>query len=46
MHHRKIDDVLSPVREPLPVLQRMRRQLGSDLFMAQYQQIQRLRAAR
>ena len=37
-HCRKLDDVLSPVREPLLLLHRMRRQLGSELFMAQYQQ--------
>jgi len=31
-------DVLSPEREPLAILERLRLQLGSDLFSAQYQQ--------
>jgi predicted phage terminase large subunit-like protein len=38
VHHRHAGDVLSPVREPLQVLEQLRRQLGSDLFSAQYQQ--------
>ena len=38
VHHRRIGDVLSPEREPRDVLERMRTQLGSDLFSAQYQQ--------
>ena len=37
-HLRQPDDVLSPEREPLSVLQSLRLQLGSDLFSAQYQQ--------
>ena len=38
MHHRREGDVLSPEREPLDILKDIRRQLGSDLFTAQYQQ--------
>ncbi len=38
VHHRRPGEVLSPEREPLPILEQMRRQLGSDLFSAQYQQ--------
>ena len=38
LHNREIGDVLSPAREPLKVLEALRRQLGSDLFSAQYQQ--------
>lgn len=38
VHHRQAGDVLSPEREPLEVLNRLRLQLGSDLFSAQYQQ--------
>jgi predicted phage terminase large subunit-like protein len=38
VHHRHVDDVLSPVREPMEVLEQLRLQLGSDLFSAQYQQ--------
>jgi predicted phage terminase large subunit-like protein len=37
-HHRRPGDVLSPVREPREELERLRLQLGSDLFSAQYQQ--------
>lgn len=37
-HHRREGDVLSPEREPLHTLEELRRQLGSDLFSAQYQQ--------
>ena len=37
-HHRKIGDVLSPSREPLHILEGLKRQLGSDYFSAQYQQ--------
>jgi len=35
---REIGDLLSPEREPRIVLDDLRRQLGSDLFYAQYQQ--------
>lgn len=37
-HNRAPGEVLSPEREPLEVLERLRLQLGSDLFSAQYQQ--------
>ncbi len=36
-HHRKAGEALSE-REPLPVLEALKRQLGSDDFSAQYQQ--------
>jgi predicted phage terminase large subunit-like protein len=39
LHERCPDEVLSPEREPLEVLEELRRQLGSDLFSAQYQQM-------
>jgi hypothetical protein len=38
VHHRKADDVLSPEREPMSVLESLKRQLGGDVFSAQYQQ--------
>lgn len=37
-HHRRAGEPLHPAREPLPVLESMRRSLGSDPFSAQYQQ--------
>src|SRR5215218_2509182 len=37
-HKRRVGEALHPDREPLEVLERMRQQLGSDLFAAQYQQ--------
>jgi predicted phage terminase large subunit-like protein len=37
-HERLPGDVLWPEREPRHVLERLRQQLGSDLFAAQYQQ--------
>lgn len=37
-HERQPGDLLSPVREPMEVLDELRRQLGSDIFSAQYQQ--------
>jgi predicted phage terminase large subunit-like protein len=37
-HHRQPGDLLSPEREPLKELDNIRRQQGSDLFSAQYQQ--------
>ena len=37
-HERKIGDVLHPEREPLEILLGLKRQMGSDLFAAQYQQ--------
>ena len=38
VHQRRPGEVLSPDREPMEVLERLRLQLGSDLFSAQYQQ--------
>jgi predicted phage terminase large subunit-like protein len=38
VHHRRPGEVLCPEREPMEVLEQLRRQLGSDLFSAQYQQ--------
>jgi predicted phage terminase large subunit-like protein len=38
VHKRHARDVLSPVREPMEELEKLRLQLGSDLFSAQYQQ--------
>jgi predicted phage terminase large subunit-like protein len=38
VHQRRPGEVLSPDREPRDVLDRMRLELGSDLFYAQYQQ--------
>lgn len=38
-HHRSPGDVLSPEREPRDVLERLKQQLGSDAFSAQYQQM-------
>jgi predicted phage terminase large subunit-like protein len=35
---RKAGEVLSPEREPLPVLEELKMQIGSDAFSAQYQQ--------
>jgi predicted phage terminase large subunit-like protein len=37
-HERQPGDVLSPEREPMPILEQLRLQLGSDWFSAQYQQ--------
>jgi predicted phage terminase large subunit-like protein len=37
-HDRRLGDVLWPSREPSAVLENLRRQLGSDVFSAQYQQ--------
>ena len=37
-HLRKVGDALSPKREPLPVLEALKLQIGSDAFSAQYQQ--------
>ena len=39
VHHRMAGEALSPVREPLWVLEKLKRQLGSDAFSAQYQQM-------
>src|SRR5208337_2755713 len=36
---RKVGEALSPVREPIPVLEKLKPQLGSDAFSAQYQQM-------
>jgi hypothetical protein len=38
LHHRRPGEVLSPEREPIELLNRLRTQIGSDLFSAQYQQ--------
>jgi predicted phage terminase large subunit-like protein len=38
VHRRRIGEALSPVREPLSVLESIKAQLGSDTFSAQYQQ--------
>jgi predicted phage terminase large subunit-like protein len=38
VHQRQAGDVLHPDREPLPVLESLRRSLGSATFAAQYQQ--------
>jgi predicted phage terminase large subunit-like protein len=38
VHHRRAGEVLSPEREPIEILEQWKRQLGSDLFSAQYQQ--------
>jgi predicted phage terminase large subunit-like protein len=37
-YERRLDEVLSPEREPLSVLNSLKRDLGSDAFSAQYQQ--------
>ena len=37
VHRRKAGEALSPVREPIPVLENLKLQLGSDAFSAQYQ---------
>jgi len=37
-HHRREGDLLDPVREPKEVLDRLRREMGSAQFLAQYQQ--------
>jgi predicted phage terminase large subunit-like protein len=37
-HWREPGDVLHPEREPLHILESLRRELGSDIFAAQYQQ--------
>src|SRR5829696_3125846 len=37
-HHRRAGEALHPEREPLDVLEGLRRSLGTDLFSAQYQQ--------
>jgi predicted phage terminase large subunit-like protein len=39
VHRRRVGEALSPVREPLSVLENMKAQLGSDAFSAQYQQM-------
>jgi hypothetical protein len=38
VHRRKINDVLHPEREPLWVLEKLKREMGSMVFSAQYQQ--------
>jgi predicted phage terminase large subunit-like protein len=38
VYRRKAGEALSPEREPLAVLERLKRDLGSDAFSAQYQQ--------
>ena len=39
LYHRKLGEALSPEREPLEVLEELKRQIGSDAFYAQYQQM-------
>ncbi|HLH95677.1 MAG TPA: phage terminase large subunit [Xanthobacteraceae bacterium] len=39
MHHRKAGEALCPEREPIPVLEDIKRHIGSDTFSAQYQQM-------
>jgi predicted phage terminase large subunit-like protein len=39
VHRRRVGEALSPVREPLSVLEKMKSELGSDAFSAQYQQM-------
>src|SRR5271168_4849025 len=39
VHCRKAGEALSPVREPITVLESLKRQLGSNAFSAQYQQM-------
>jgi predicted phage terminase large subunit-like protein len=36
--HRRVGEALSPQREPLPVLEALKLQIGGDAFSAQYQQ--------
>jgi predicted phage terminase large subunit-like protein len=38
LHHRSVGDVLHPEREPLEELDRLKREMGSEQFAAQYQQ--------
>lgn len=38
LHHRRQGEPLSPEREPIPVLEGLKQQIGSDAFSAQYQQ--------
>ncbi len=38
VYHRKAGEALSPEREPIPVLESLKLQLGGDAFSAQYQQ--------
>lgn len=38
-HLRKVDDVLHPEREPLAALSQLKRELGTHVFSAQYQQM-------
>ena len=37
-YHRRVGEVLAPEREPLLVLEGLKKQIGSDAFSAQYQQ--------
>ena len=37
-HHRRAGDALAPEREPLEILDKLKLQIGSDAFSAQYQQ--------
>jgi predicted phage terminase large subunit-like protein len=39
VHRRKAGEALSPAREPIAVLENLKRQLGADAFSAQYQQM-------
>jgi predicted phage terminase large subunit-like protein len=38
VYHRKAGEALSPEREPIPLLESLKLQLGGDAFSAQYQQ--------
>ena len=38
VYHRSVGDLLDPVRLPLPILNGLKREMGSDAFNAQYQQ--------
>jgi len=38
IHHRQINEILSPKREPREILDRMRAEMGARVFEAQYQQ--------
>lgn len=38
LHHREIGDVLHPEREPLAILEQLKKTIGTNAFQAQYQQ--------
>jgi predicted phage terminase large subunit-like protein len=37
-HERRVGDLLQPLREPLPLLEGLQREMGTSAFIAQYQQ--------